>query len=391
MKADFPILKELVYLDSAATTQKPLVVINAIRDFYLTENANVHRGIYALSEKATVGYEKAHELVADFIGCSFDEVVFTSGTTAGLNFLASSLGKELEKGDEVVLSIMEHHSNIVPWQQLAKEKGIILKFIPLTEDYKLDLVKAAELITSKTKIVSIVHMSNVLGTVNDVKKLADLVHKAGGIIIVDGAQSIAHMPIDVKALDCDFFVFSGHKMYAPTGIGVIYGRKELLLGMEPFLYGGGMINEVTLEKSSWAELPGKFEAGTPAIAQAVGLGKAVEYLTKMGMENVMKQEEELMVYCLEKLNLLKGVSIIGPSNERGAVFSFVVEGIHPHDVCDILDKDRIAVRGGHHCAMPLMKSLGLQGTTRASFGLYNTKEDVDALIEGIKKVQGVFK
>ena len=392
MKKDFPILADgLVYLDSSATTQKPKVVIDRVNEYYTSENANVHRGIYSLAQKATVEYEKAHEIIAEFIGASFEEVVFTKGTTESLNLLANTLGKTLQEGDEIVLSVMEHHSNLVPWQQLAKEKNIILKFIPLTSDYKLDLKKAEELITERTRIVSVLQMSNVLGTINDVKALADMVHKNGGLIIVDAAQSIAKFPVDVKELDCDFFVFSGHKMYAPTGIGILYGRKELLAGLEPYQCGGDMIKEVSLERSSWNELPWKFEAGTPNMAGAVGLGKAVEYLQQIGMENVWKKEEELVSYFLKKMNEVSAIKLIGPLEDRGGVFSFVMEGIHPHDVSEILNSKGIAVRGGHHCAMPLMKELGINGTTRVSFGIYTTKEDLDKFFLGLEKVMEVFQ
>jgi cysteine desulfurase / selenocysteine lyase len=387
-KQDFSILNNLVYLDSAATTQKPQVVIDRLVKYYQEENANVHRGIYTLSQISTMEYEKAHKIVADFIGAKFEEIVFTKGTTEGLNLLADSLGKTLQKGDEIVLTVMEHHSNLVPWQQLAKEKGVILKFIPLTSDYQLDLKKAEELITEKTKIVSVIHMSNVLGTVNDVQRLADIVHKVGGLLIVDGAQSIAHLPINVKELDCDFFVFSGHKIYGPTGIGVVYGRKELLEGMEPYQYGGDMIREVTLTKASWNDLPWKFEAGTPNIAGGIALGTALEYVQNIGLENIEKHEQKLIEYFMKKK---EGITIIGPDNNRGAVFSFVMEGIHPHDISEILNTVNVAVRGGHHCAMPLMKELGLTGTTRVSFGIYNTTEDIDKLFEGLQKVKEVFK
>lgn len=383
----FPILKDgLVYLDSAATTQKPQRVIDRISKYYSSENANVHRGIYTLSQIATMAYDDVHDKVAKFINCEPEEIILTKSTTESLNLLARCL--ELQEGDEILLSVMEHHSNLVPWQQLAK-KGVVIKFIPL-DGYKLNMKKAEELITSKTKIVSITHMSNVLGTVNDVKKLADLVHKQGGIIIIDGAQSIAHMPIDVKALDCDFFAFSGHKMYGPTGIGVLYGRKRLLEGMQPFLYGGDMIKEVSLTESSWNDLPYKFEAGTPNIAGAVGLGEAIDYLSSLGMDEVERKEKELVEYCLKKIENFKGVKLIGPADERGGVFSFEMEGVHPHDVSEILNSSNIAVRGGHHCAMPLMKELDVNGTTRISFGIYTTKEDIDKFFSGLEKVKEVF-
>ena len=395
---DFPILqnkingKRLVYLDNSATTQKPKQVIEAITNFYETNNANVHRGIYTLSRQATEAYEKARHKIAGFIGATFEETIFTKGTTEGLNLLATSLGKTLQQDDEIVLSEMEHHSNIVPWQQLAKEKGCIIKYIPVKDDYQLDLEQAGELINEKTKIVSVTQMSNVLGTINPIKELAMLAHQAGALIIVDAAQSVPHFSVNVKDLDCDFLTFSGHKMCGPTGVGVLYGKKELLLTMEPFLYGGDMINEVTFEKATWNELPWKFEAGTPNIAQVIGLAAAIEYLQNQDVQKITEHEKELTDYALEKLSKISGLKIIGPTtnDNRGAVFSFILEGIHPHDISEILDREGVAVRGGHHCAMPLMSKLGVNGTTRASFYLYNSKEDVDALIIGIKKVQEVF-
>ena len=389
IKEDFPILKNgLIFLDNSATTQKPTKVIEAVQKYYEQDNANVHRGIYRLAQKATVLYEKAHEVVAKFIGAEFEEIIFTKGTTEGLNLLACSLGKDLQKGDEIILTEMEHHSNIVPWQQIAKEKNAVIKFIPNTKEYKLDMQKAQELITEKTKIVSVVHMSNVLGTINPIKELAEIAHRVGAVMIVDAAQSVPHMPIDVKELNCDFLVFSGHKMCAPTGIGALYGRKELLKEMSPFLYGGDMIREVTFEKSSWNDLPWKFEAGTPNMAGAAGLMAAVEYLREMRMENIAAHDRELTKYALEKLSTIPGVSIVGPASieNRGAVISFTVEGMHPHYASELLDAENIAVRGGHHCAMPLFSKLGVDGSIRASFYLYNSKEDVDALVEGVKKI-----
>lgn len=398
VKGDFPILntlingKKLVYLDNSATTQKPKQVIAAMTHFYEHYNANVHRGIYTLSRQATEEYEKARMVIADFIGASFDEIIFTKGTTESLNLLASSLGKTLQEGDEIVLSEMEHHSNIVPWQQLAKEKKCVIKYIPLTINYTLDLAKAQELITPKTKIVSVTHMSNVLGTINPIPKLAELAHAFNAVLIVDGAQSVPHMPVNVQKLGCDFLAFSGHKMSGPTGIGVLYGKRKLLMSMEPFLYGGDMIREVSFDSASWNELPWKFEAGTPAIAQAIGLAAAVQYLQKYGMDKIVEDEKKLTAYALHKLSAIPGLKIIGSSdsNHRGAIFSFILDGIHSHDVSEILDREGIAVRGGHHCAMPLMSKLNLPGTARASFYIYNTEKDVDALVQGIHKVQEVF-
>lgn len=386
-RKDFPILTNITYLDNSSTTQKPKQVIEAIKKYYEEDNANVHRGIYKLSLKATMAYEKAHEIAAKFINAQFEEIIFTKGTTESLNLLAYSLGKNLKAGDEIVLTEMEHHSNLVPWQQLAKEKGLTLRFIPITADFRLDMNKAREFITSKTKIVSVTHVSNVLGTINPIKELAALAHEVGAVMIVDAAQSVPHMPIDVKDLNCDFLAFSGHKMCGPTGIGVLYGKKELLETMSPFLYGGDMIKEVTFKQSTWNDLPWKFEAGTPHIAGAVGLAAAISYLQKIGLENIQQQELELTRYALQQLSSLPGIKLIGPASpeERGAVFSFTVEGMHPHDVSELLDQANICVRGGHHCAMPLHQKLGIAGSVRASFYFYNTKEDLDALLEALSE------
>lgn len=390
---DFPILKKVIYLDNASTTQKPRQVLEAMKRYYEEENANVHRGVYRLSLLATMAYERAHEVVAKFINAKFEEIIFTKGTTESLNLLAYSWGKKLKAGDEIVLTQMEHHSNLVPWQQVAKERGAVLKFIPLTADYRVDMLAAEYLITPRTKIVSVVHMSNVLGTINPVEKIAELAHRVGAVCIVDGAQSVPHLPIDVQKIGCDFLAFSGHKMYGPTGIGVLYGKKKLLEEMEPFLYGGDMIREVTFEHSTWNDLPWKFEAGTPPIAEAVGLAAAIEYLERVGREEIAATERELTEYALEKLSLIPGLRMLGPGTvaDRGAVISFTLDGVHPHDISQVLDQRNIAVRGGHHCAMPLMLVLGVSGATRASFSFYNTREEVDALVDGINEVQRIFR
>src|SRR3989344_1773868 len=392
-KDDFPILLNtgMIYLDNSATSQKPQQVIEAITHFYENSNANVHRGIYRLSQQATVLYEKAHEIVGTFIGASPDEIIFTSGTTDSLNLLARSLSWNLQNGDEIVLTEMEHHSNLVPWQQIAKERGAVLKFIPVTAEYYLDMKKARELITSKTKIVSVVHISNVLGTINPVHEIAQLAHEVGAVCVVDAAQSVPHLPINVQELDCDFLAFSGHKMCGPTGIGVLYGKKELLRKLVPSTFGGGMIREVSFNDATWADVPAKFEAGTPNIAGAVGLAAAIEYLQTIGMKNIWQHTHSLTEYALTKLSAIEGVTIIGPpaGKDRGAVISFTMNGLHPHDVSELLDKENIAVRGGHHCAMPLMKKLGVQGTTRASLYLYTTKEDVDAFVNVIQNIVSV--
>ncbi len=388
IRNDFPILTNIIYLDNSSTTQKPKQVIEAIKKYYEEDNANVHRGVYKLSLKATIAYEKAHEIVAKFINAKFEEVIFTKGTTESLNLLAYSLGKNLKAGDEIVLTEMEHHSNLVPWQQLAKEKSLILKFIPITAEFRLDMQKARELLTTKTKIVSVTHVSNVLGTINPIKELALLAHEKGAVLIVDGAQSVPHMPINVKELNCDFLAFSGHKMCGPTGIGGLYGKKELLEKMDPFLYGGDMIKEVTFEKSTWNDLPWKFEAGTPPIAGAVGLAAAIEYLQAIGMENIQQHEQELTQYVLKKLSALPHIKLLGPATvqDRAAVFSFTIEGMHPHDVSELLDKANICVRGGHHCAMPLHEKLKANGSVRTSLYFYNTREDVNMLIDSIAAI-----
>ena len=396
IRKEFPVLctkvhgKNLIYLDNAATTQKPNQVISSITDFYTRYNSNVHRGIHKLSELATRQFELAHKTVAKFINADFEEIVFTSGATESLNLLANSLGSKLNSTDEVVLTIMEHHSNLIPWQQMSKKIGFKLKFIGITSDGKLDMNQAKSLITKNTKIVSIVHVSNAIGTINPIKDLIDLAHNVGAVSIIDAAQSVPHMTINVKELNCDFLVFSGHKMLGPTGIGVLYGKKTLLENMQPFLYGGNMIREVKLESSTWADLPEKFEAGTPNISGAIGLATAINYLTRIGMDSIESYEEELLNYASEQLSAIKGITIYGPKDERSCVLSFNVEGIHPHDISTLLDREGIAVRGGHHCTMPLMKILGLNGTVRASFYFYNTFEEVDRLVKAIIKAREVF-
>jgi cysteine desulfurase / selenocysteine lyase len=395
IKKDFPLFAQypsLTYLDSASTSHKPHTVLAAMQKYYTTSNANIHRGVYKLSEKSTVAYEQARHAAAQFIHATDDEIIFTSGTTEGLNLLASSLGKTLQEGDEIVLTEMEHHSNLVPWQQVAKEKKCIMKFIPLTTEGRLDMDVAEQMITKKTKIVAVCHMSNALGTINPVKELATRAHAQGAVCVVDGAQGAAHMPVDVKALDCDYYAFSGHKMLGPTGIGVLYGKKELLENLSPFLYGGDMIREVGLEDSTWNDVPFKFEAGTQHLAGAVGLHAAVDYLSNLSMECVQEHEQQLTAHALERLQTLEGVTVYGPltSKDRGGVISFVVKGVHPHDVCAILDQQGVAVRGGHHCAMPLMKKLGVDGTTRLSFSVYNSFEDVDKVMDGLHNVKKVF-
>lgn len=393
IEQEFPILKklvhgkQLVYLDNGATTQKPVQVIEAMQKYYKEHNANIHRGIHQLAEEATLLYEEAHKVVADFIHADFEEVIFTKNTTESLNVVAGSLG--IKQGDVIVLTQMEHHSNIVPWQQAAKKAGAVVKYVRITEDGQLDMNHLKELLVG-AKVLSVTSMSNVLGTRNPVKEICALAKEKHVVTVIDAAQTAAHEQIDVKALGCDFLAFSGHKMFGPMGIGVLYGRKELLEKMEPFLFGGDMIKEVSFEESSWNDLPWKFEAGTPNVAGAVGLLHAVQFIQKIGFDAIKAHEQEVTDYCLEQLKEIEGVKVYGPA-ERGPVISFSLEGVHPHDAATILDRQGIAIRGGHHCAMPLMGVLGVNGLSRVSFSVYNTKEDVDKLIEGVKKVQQVFQ
>ena len=398
IRKDFPILnvkvhgKPLIYLDNAATSQKPKAVIDSITNYYENYNANIHRSIHKLGEDATAAYEEAHKKVADFINADFEEIVFTKNTTESINLLAYSLTQSLKPGDEIAISQMEHHSNLVPWQQLAIKNNLKLKFIEINKDGTLNNESIKKNITKKTKIVSVTHVSNVLGTINDVEKIGKIAHNNGAFFIVDGAQSVPHMPVDVKNLDCDFMAFSGHKMLGPTGIGVLYGKKELLENMPPFLYGGEMIKEVKFENTRFNDLPWKFEAGTMNIAEAIGLGAAIDYLNEVGMENIEKHEKELVKYAYEKLLEIKELEIYGPSAEkRSGLVAFNVKGVHAHDTAQILDGEGIAIRAGHHCTMPLHSLLGISASARASFYLYNTKEEVDKLAEGIKKVIKVFK
>ena len=396
IRKDFPILKvkvngkPLVYFDNAATSQKPKRVIDALSDYYENYNANIHRSIHKLGEQATLAYENAHKKVAEFINSDPEEIVFTKGATESLNLVAYSLTENLKPNDEIILTQMEHHSNLVPWQQLAKKKNLKLNFVEFDEEGKLRLGQFEELLNKKTKIVSVVHMSNALGTINPVEEIAKTVkEKSSAYFIVDAAQSVPHMPVDVKKMNCDFLAFSGHKMLAPTGIGVLYGKKELLEKMQPFQYGGGMIKEVTFKDTKFNDIPWKFEAGTPNIAQGIGLAAAVDYLNKVGMKNIMNHGKELANYCYEKLSEIDEVEIYGPK-ERGALVSFNVKEVHAHDTATILDSEGIAVRAGHHCTMPLHSVLGIPASTRASFYLYNTKEEIDKLAEGIQKVIKVF-
>jgi len=400
VRGDFPILerevtpgKRLVYLDSTATTQKPMSVIQAMDDYYRRSNANIHRGVHTLAEEATALYEGAREKVARFIGARKSrEIVYTRNATESINLVANAWGrKNLKPGDLIILTEMEHHSNLVPWQMLASALSLRLEFIPVTRDGLLDLEEYRRLLGLSPRLVSFTGMSNVVGTITPVKEIVALAHKAGAITLVDGAQSVPHLPVNVQDLDADFLVFSAHKMLGPTGIGILYGKENLLEAMPPFLGGGDMIKKVHLRSFTPNDLPHKFEAGTPAIAEAVGLGAAVDYCTSLGMENIAMHEHSVISYALEALNEVHGLEIFGPAaDHKGAVAAFTLPGIHPHDVAQILDSQGIAVRAGHHCAMPLHDKFNLPATTRASFYVYNSTDDVDLLVDGLKKVQKVF-
>lgn len=397
VREQFPILHQqvnghdLVYLDSAATSQKPRVVIDAMNEYYRSYNSNVHRGVHTLGTKATDAYEGAREKVRAFIGASsVQEIIFTRGTTTALNTVAISYARaNLKEGDEIVITHMEHHANIIPWQQAAKATGATLKYIPLQEDGTLSLGDVKQTITHQTKIVAVTHVSNVLGTINPIKDIAKIAHDHGAIIVVDGAQSTPHMQIDVQDLDCDFFAFSGHKMCGPTGIGVLYGKKDLLNNMEPAEFGGEMIDFVDLYDSTWKELPWKFEAGTPIIAGAIGLGKAIDFLNDIGMEEVSRYEHQLATYALERFKELEGATVYGPQHRAGLV-TFNLDDVHPHDASTVLDTEGVAIRAGHHCAQPLMKWLGVSATARASFYLYNTEEEIDELMAALRKTKEYF-
>ena len=392
-KRKFPIFKEsdLIYLDNASTTHKPLNVIDCVNNVYAEANANVHRAIYNLGDKSTRLYEDSRKKVSQFINAnSPKEVIFTSGATESLNLLAYSLSHELNEDDEILITEMEHHSNIVPWQLIAKKTKAKIRSIPLLENGELDLSESESLFNQKTKIVSVTHMSNVLGTINPLKRLSNLAHKIGAKFIVDGAQGVPHMKVDLKQIDCDFYVFSGHKMLGPTGIGVLWGKYELLNDMEPFLGGGEMINSVTLEESTWNEVPYKFEAGTPNFVQAIGLGEAINYLEYLGMKSIENHERELTKLALEELNKVENIKLHGSAENRGGVISFTLRDIHSLDLAQFLNEDNIALRVGHHCAQPLLKKLGETSTARISFYLYNDDSDIIKLCKTLKKVQSYF-
>lgn len=404
-QSDFPILSRkvrggnrFIYLDSGATSQKPESVISAEADFYRTKNAAVHRGAHLVAEEASDAYEGARANLAKFIGAQTDEVIFTKSATESLNFLAYSFGNKnskicLKAGDEIVVSEMEHHANLIPWQQLAERVGAKLTWLPITSDGRLDLSKISQVITGKTKIVAITHQSNVFGTIVPIDQIVKAARSVGAFIILDACQSVPHFAVDVKKLDIDFLAFSGHKMLGPTGIGILWGKSELLEQLEPALFGGSMVDSVTMETATWAKAPRKFEAGVPNMAQAVGLSAAVDYLNNVGMANVESHELALTKELLEGLSQISAVNVIGPLDmkDRGGVVSFTIDGVHPHDVGQVLDQYGIAVRTGHHCAWPLMRKLNLVGTTRASFHLYNDSKDVQALLQGVIKTKEYFK
>ncbi|GAB4496790.1 MAG: cysteine desulfurase [Anaerolineales bacterium] len=400
IRKDFPILeretasgKRVIYLDSTATSQKPVQVIEAMNDYYRRSNANIHRGVHTLAEEATAMYEGARERIAKFINAaSSREIIYTRNTTESINLVAYSWARaNLKAGDLVILTEMEHHSNLVPWHMLQAERGIELDFIPVTENGLLDLDAYKTLLNRAPKLVSFTHMSNVLGTINPAAEIIRLAHEAGAITLVDGAQSVPHLSVDMQTLDADFYAFSAHKMCGPTGIGVLYGKSALLDAMPPFLGGGDMIKEVKLRSFRANSLPHKFEAGTPAIAEAVGFGAAVDYLTNVGMKDIAAHEHSIIEYALERLEEIPGVKLFGPSaDKKGGVAAFTLDGVHPHDVAQILDQDGVAVRAGHHCAQPLHEKFGIPATSRASFYLYNTKEEVDLLVKGLYKVKEMF-
>ncbi|EKV30135.1 Cysteine desulfurase, SufS subfamily [Caenispirillum salinarum AK4] len=398
VRADFPILaqtvrgKPLTYLDSGASAQKPKAVIDAITSLYTHDYANVHRGAYSLSEKSTSLYEGSREIARRFINAeSTREVVFTKGATEAINLVANTYGRSfLSEGDEVIISELEHHSNIVPWQMLRDEKGLVLKVVPITDDGAFDLEAFKGLLTERTKIVSVAHVSNVLGTVLPVKEITQAAHAVGARVLVDGCQGAVHIPVDVQDLDCDFYVFSGHKLYGPTGVGILYGKEALLDAMPPWQGGGDMIATVTFEKSTWAELPAKFEAGTPPISAAIALGAAMDYVSALGLEKIAAHEHALLNYAQQQLASVEGLTLYGTTPGKCAVMSFTMDCAHPHDIATILDQSGVCIRAGHHCAQPVMERFGVPAMGRASLGMYNTRDDIDRLIKGLGSVRKIF-
>jgi cysteine desulfurase / selenocysteine lyase len=398
IRNDFPILrqrvrgKQLVYLDNAATSQKPQTVIDAITRFYTVENANIHRGVHYLSERATAAYDQVRERTARFLNARASrEIIFTRGTTDGINLVAQSYARSfLQAGDEILITGMEHHSNIVPWQLVCEQTGAVLRAAPITDAGELDVEAFEQLLSNRTRFVSVVHLSNALGTINPVKRLIELAHARGVPVLLDGAQSAPHLRVDVQELDCDFFAFSGHKLFGPTGVGVLYGKESFLERMPPYQGGGDMIATVTLERSTWAPLPAKFEAGTPMIAQVLGLGAALDYVCSIGLERIGAWEHQLLTYATERVLGIAGIQVIGTARNKASVLSFVMEGVHPHDVGTILDDEGVAIRAGHHCAQPVMQHFGVPATARASFAFYNTLGEVDVLIKGLLRVKKMF-
>ena len=398
IRADFPILnqevhgKPLIFLDNGASAQKPRQVIDAMRDVYEAEYANVHRGAYYLSEKATERYEGARDIVQRFLNArNRQEIVFSKNVTEAINLVAYSYARRvLEPGDEIIITDMEHHSNIVPWQLMRDERDLVLKFVSCTDDGEFRIEDLAKLITPKTRLISLTHVSNVLGTVVPIKEVAKLAHDNGAKLMVDGAQAVMHMPVDVQDLDCDFYAFTGHKIYGPSGIGVLYGKEELLETMPPFLAGGDMISTVSMGKSTWAALPAKFEAGTPPIAQAIGLGVALEYVSSIGLEGIAAHEIDLLTHATQQLSSIDGLRIIGTAPGKTSVISFPMDCAHPHDISTIIDRAGVSVRAGHHCAQPLMERMGVPATTRASFGMYNKRDEVDTLVAALDSVRELF-
>jgi cysteine desulfurase/selenocysteine lyase len=399
VRADFPILtrrargRPLVYLDNAATTQKPQSVIDAIGSYYSNLNANVHRGVHELSELATDAYEGARRKVSTFLNAASEhEIIFTRNATEGINLVAHAFGRpRVGAGDEVVISAMEHHSNIVPWQLLCEEKGARLRVVPMDDRGELMLEELETLVGDRTKIVAIAHMSNALGTINPAQEIVRIAHARGVPVLLDGSQAAYHMPVDVQALECDFYVATGHKLYGPTGIGVLYGRSELLESMPPFLGGGDMIRSVTFEKSTWNALPHKFEAGTPDIAGAIGLDAALDYIQAIGLSQIAEHEQNLLAYGTEALSSVDGVRLIGTARQKASILSFVMEGVHPHDIGTIVDREGVAIRTGHHCAMPVMERFGVPATARASLAMYNTRDEIDALVGALGRVREIFR
>lgn len=392
IRAEFPILKKeingkkLIYFDNGATTQKPRLVLDAINDFYSNKNANIHRGVHYLSQLATNEYESTRKILQGYLNAKYsEEIIFTKGTTDAINLVASSFGDTLNKGDEIIISAMEHHSNIVPWQLLCEKKNLLLRVVPIHHSGEMNMDAFENMISSKTKLVAITHVSNTLGTINPVEEIIEKAHFLGAKVLIDGAQSLQHFQIDVQSLDCDFFVFSGHKVFGPTGIGVLYGKKEILEEMPPYQGGGDMIAKVSFEKTTFNDLPFKFEAGTPNISGVIGLGKAIEFIESIDKNNLSLHEQDLLEYAQDKLLLIEGLQIIGKAANKSSVISFVIDGVHPFDIGTLLDQYGIAVRTGHHCTQPLMDFYSIPGTIRASFSIYNTRDEIDLFIEALKK------